>query len=103
MKNLLIKFGEMADCNQFHHKFMSSLFTYFLWLINYKHKPKSNKSFFIQPLYTKAASKMLVKLPPDVNFINILSTHFLYESALRSFFLVAFWLWQKYFGKKALS
>jgi len=28
-----------------------------------------------------------------VNFSNILRTHFWYESALRSFSLVTFWLW----------
>jgi len=37
------------------------------------------------------------------NFNNILLTHFLYESALRSFSLIVFWLWQKDFGKKALA
>jgi len=35
--------------------------------------------------------------------INILHARFLYESTLRSFSLVMFWLWQKAFGKKAHS
>jgi len=43
-----------------------------------------------------AARKMLVKSTTGVNFINILGAHFLYKSALRSFSLVVFWLWQKY-------
>jgi len=41
-----------------------------------------------------------------VNFINVLHVHFLNESALLSFSLVMFWLWQKYkstFVKKSTS
>ncbi len=33
---------------------------------------------------------------PGVNFINILRTTFLYQSSLRSYSLVTFWLWRKY-------
>ncbi len=36
------------------------------------------------------------KYQPGVNFINVLRVRFLYKSALRSFFLVTFWLWQTY-------
>jgi len=37
---------------------------------------------------------------PGVNFINILRTNFLFKSALRSLFLVTFWLWN-FLAKKA--
>jgi hypothetical protein len=31
-----------------------------------------------------------------INFINVLDTHFSYESLFGSFSLVTIWLWQKY-------
>jgi len=39
-------------------------------------------------VHVKAARKMLVKLTPAVNFINIKRVHFLYEHYFGSFFLV---------------
>jgi len=53
----------------------------------------------------KAARKMLLKSSLGVNFINILLTNFLDESALRSFSLLAIWLcnfWHKNIGAKGL-
>jgi len=40
---------------------------------------------------------------PSGQFHQHFTHAFLYESALSSFSLVMFWLWQKDFGKKALS
>jgi len=40
-------------------------------------------------------------LTTGVNFINILCARFLYKSALRSFSLVTFWLWQNDFDEKS--
>ena len=47
---------------------------------------------------------MLMILTPVVNFINILLTYFLYESAWRSFSLVTFWQKHSFviFGAKIL-
>jgi hypothetical protein len=62
-------------------------------------KKTDNLSIFfalLESLFVKAASKMLMKFTPGVNFINILCVHCLYESASSSFSLVMFLLWQKY-------
>jgi hypothetical protein len=41
-------------------------------------------------LYEKAASKMLVKLTPSVNFINVLRAAFAYVSVAAAFFVLTF-------------
>jgi len=54
--------------------------------------PKAQKiqsswhSFFalLGSLYVKTAPKMLMKLTPEVNFINILHAYFLYESSFKA-------------------
>ncbi len=80
----------------FWQNFTSSFFTYFLLPKNYK--PKQNY------LAQKDACKMLMKLTPGVNFINILQLNFLCKSAWRSFYLVTFWLfnivWPQNIGSK---
>jgi len=50
----------------------------------------------------KKKSKSLIEWTLGVNFINIFSIRFLYESALRSFSLVTFWLCN-FFGKRILT
>ncbi len=45
-------------------------------------------SFLGEVIGAKAARKMLMKLTPGVNFINVLSTNFLYEHHFGSSFLV---------------
>jgi len=47
-------------------------------------------------MQTQKSSFKPVSGHQGVNFINILHTHFSYKSALPSFSLVTFWLWQKY-------
>jgi len=55
----------------------------------------------VQDLHcVKAAHKMLVKLRPVVNFINVFCTRFLYERRFGSFFLVMFGLVPKFCTKK---
>jgi hypothetical protein len=48
-----------------------------------------------------AVHKMLVKLIPGVNFINVERTNFSYKYDVLAAFLVTFWLWQKIRTKNA--
>ncbi len=48
--------------------------------------------FWQKDLGAKAAHKMLVKLTPGGNFIIILQPAFLYESFLRSFYVLTIWV-----------
>ncbi len=64
--------------NKFHQHFMRTFFCM-----------KANKEFFLitfgfaifcrQNISEKSTHKMLMKLTPGVNFINIIRTNFLYE------------------------
>jgi len=94
------KFDVVPFCNQFHQHFMNSFCANILWPKKIQSQTiiieKMNRTL----LYKKSTRKMLMKLTPGhstwpsletkknclvfvsgVNFINILRTHFLYESA----------------------
>jgi len=54
-----------------------------------KNSVKLSRSALLGSWRVKAASKMLIKSTPGVNFNNILPTPFGYENVLRSFYLPA--------------
>ena len=58
--------------SQFHQHFMSSLYANFLSPKNTNTNCKHSKTL----LYKKAACKMLMKLAPGVNFINVFTCSF---------------------------
>jgi len=80
-------------CAFFVPKQISKLFSNYIQLCD----------FWRQNFVQKCVRKLLMKLTAGVNFINILREYFLYKSALRSFSLVKFWLWQKDFGERILA
>jgi len=73
--------------------------------------PKITKQYFGFEIFChsniskKSALKMLMKLTPGVNFINILPLHFWYKNELSSFSIITFGSansWHQNIGKKCV-